>query len=153
MIFDRTQTDVDNAKMLRSGKVQNFIELTSGEIETLERGTLTINAINRIEDKQSELKGIINDIGYWNTPILNKSWGYSNIFYTEEFQRILSNADTLRDAFFVYTDTPNTPIVSYKYDTLNNIEKILVDIENIITNMTSRFRECNTFECGEVNTN
>ena len=59
MIFDRTQNDVDTAILIRSEKVQNFETLTESEIATLEKGTLTINTLNRIENKQSELKNLV----------------------------------------------------------------------------------------------
>ena len=52
MIFDRTQNDVDTAIRLRREKVQTFQELTESEIVILEKGTLTINTLNRIESKQ-----------------------------------------------------------------------------------------------------
>ena len=54
MIFDRTQNDVDTAILLRNTKVKNFETLTESDIATLEKGTLTINTINRIENKQEE---------------------------------------------------------------------------------------------------
>ena len=109
MIFDRTQNDVDTAILLRREKVQAFQELTEHEIATLEKGTLTINTLNRIENKQEELKNLFNDMGYWNTPITNKVWGENDIFNVDEFQRIIDNTNVLRQAFFVYKDTPNTP--------------------------------------------
>ena len=56
MIFDRTQNDVDTAILLRNTKVKKFETLTESEIATLEKGTLTINTLNRIEAKQEELK-------------------------------------------------------------------------------------------------
>ena len=61
MIFDRTQNDVDTAILLRDTKVKKFETLTESEIATLEKGTLTINTLNRIENKQEEfVKTILN---------------------------------------------------------------------------------------------
>ena len=149
MIFDRTQNDVDTAIILRREKVQNFQELTESEIATLEKGTLTINTLNRIENKQDELKNLFNDMGYWNTPITNKVWGENDIFNVDEFQRILDNTNVLRNAFFVYKDTPNTPPISYHYNDINALEKILYDLDVMINNVKSHYRECGTFESGE----
>ena len=115
MIFDRTQNDVDTAIILRREKVQKFQALTESEIATLEKGMLTINTLNRIENKQEELKNLFNEIGYWNTPIANKVWSENDIFSADEFQRILNNTNILRQAFLVYKATPNTPPVSYHY--------------------------------------
>jgi hypothetical protein len=149
VIFDRTQNDVDTALRLRREKVQTFRELTESEIATLEKGTITINTLNRIENKQDELKNIFNDMGYWNTPITNKVWGENNIFNVDEFQRILDNTNVLREAFFIYKATPNTPPVSYYWQDINALEKILYDLDVMINDVKSHYRECGTFECGE----
>ena len=153
MIFDRTQNDVDTAILLRDTKVKKFETLTESDIETLERGTLTINTLNRIETKQEELKNLFNDIGYWNTSIITKVWNENDIFNVDDFQRILNNTNTLRKAFFVYKDTPNTPPISYYWDDINALEKILFDLDVMINDVKSHYRECGTFECGEENEN
>ena len=137
MIFDRTQNDVDTAILLRREKVQAFQELTEREIATLEKGTLTINTLNRIESKQEELKNLFNDIGYWNTPISTRQWAYADIFEGAQFDRILSNLEILIKAFFIYKDTPNVPDNNYrKYQTINDVK--------------SRYKRCGTFRCGEL---
>ena len=149
MIFDRTQNDVDTAIFLRDTKVKKFETLTESEIATLEKGTLTINTLNRIENKQEELKNLFNDMGYWNTPIINKVWSENDIFNVDEFQRILDNTNVLRQAFFVYKATPNTPPISYHYNDINALEKILYDLDVMINDVKSHYRECGTFESGE----
>lgn len=149
MIFDRTQNDVDTAVVLRREKVQTFQELSESEIATLEKGMLTINTLNRIETKQEELKNLFNDMGYWNTPITNKTWSENDIFNVDEFSRILDNTNVLRRAFFVYKDTPNTPPISYYWNDINALEKILFDLDVMINDVKSNYRECGTFESGE----
>jgi hypothetical protein len=159
MIFDRTQNDVDTAIRLINEKVKfdpvtmqpiNPEALTETEIVTLEKGTLTINTLNRIENKQEELKNLFNDMGYWNTPITNKVWDFSGIFKGEDFDRILKNLEMLKNAFFVYKNTPNIPDNNYrKYQTINDVEKILYDLDVMINDVKSHYRECGNFECGE----
>ena len=150
MIFDRTQNDVDTAILLRNEKVKKFKELTESEITTLEKGTMTYNTLNRIENKQDELKNLFNDMGYWNTPIINKVWGENDIFNVDDFQRIIDNTNILRNAFFVYKETPNTPPVSYHYNDINALEKILVDLDVMINDVKSKYKRCGTFRCGEL---
>lgn len=161
MIFNRTQNDVDTAIRLRNEKVKfdpitmqpiNPEELTESEIATLEKGTITYNTLNRIEGKQEELKNLFNDMGYWNIPITNKQWTENDIFDNNgerDFQRILDNTNVLRNAFFVYKDTPNTPPISYHYNDINALEKILYDLDVMINDVKSHYRECGTFESGE----
>lgn len=150
MIFDRTQNDIDTAVRLRVEKVQKFQELSENEVATLEKGTLTINTLNRIESKQEELKNLFNSMGYWNTTTINKMWGENDIFNVDEFQRILDNTNVLRQAFFVYKDTPNTPPISYYWDDINALEKILNDLGVMIDDVKSKYRECGNFQCGEA---
>ena len=150
MIFDRNQNDVDTAMLLRDTKVKNFETLTESEIATLEKGMLTINTLNRIENKQEELKNLFNDMGYLNTPITNKTWGENDIFNADEFQRILDNTNVLMRAFFVYKDTPNTPPISYYWQDINALEKILYDLDVMISNVKADYRYCGEFECGEL---
>jgi hypothetical protein len=150
VIFDRTQNDVDTAIRLRDTKVKSFEELTESDIKYLEKGTLTINTLNRIENKQEELKNLFNSMGYWNTPIKNKVWDYTQIFNVDEFQRILDNTNVLREAFFVYKGTPNTPPISYHWQDINALEKILYDLDVMISNVKSNYRFCGDFECGEM---
>lgn len=158
MIFDRTQNDVDTAIRLRNEKVKfdpitmqpiNLDELTPIELETLNKGTFNYTDLNRIKNKQDELKNLFNEMGYWNTPISNKVWGENDIFNVDEFQRILDNTNVLRQAFFVYKGTPNTPPVSYHYNDINALEKILFDLDVMINDVKSHYRECGTFESGE----
>lgn len=150
MIFDRTKNDVYAAIQIRDTKVKAFEELTEEDIAILERGMMTVNTINRIEQKQGQLKEIINGMGYWNADISNKNWGYEGIFDATEFQRVLENTEKLRSGFIVYSQTPKVPKVSYNYEDINAIEKILYDISSMSVEIKTNYRECGNFVCGEV---
>ena len=149
MIYDRTKKDVQNAIKIRSEKVQKFIALNDEEVAILEKGFITINTINRIENKQSELKTLLNNIGYYNTDIYNKTWSESDIFTENDLIRIVNNVISLRKAFFVYFNSPPNPIAKYHYTEINSIEKILYDLETMEKYVKENFKECNTFYCGE----
>lgn len=150
MIFDRTQTDIDKAVKIRAEKVQTFQELTPEDIEILEKGTLTINTLNRIEEKQEELKNLFEEDFYFVDKIEHKYWSYTDFFIQEDFDRILFNLEMLKKAYFVYTHTPKTPDNNYrKYQTINDVEKILYDLDIMISDVKSHYRECGSFECGE----
>lgn len=149
MIYDRTAADVELAKSIRSNKVQNSISLTDEDVTALERGTLTINTLNRIEEKQAELKTLINNEGYYNINISNKFWSYNDIFAAEDLKRIINNDNILKNAFFVYLSTPQTPNAKYDYEVLNAIEEILYDLDVMINDVKSNYKECGAFECGE----
>lgn len=150
MITDRTQEDVDNALKIREEKVKTFQTLSEEEVNTLERGMLTVNTLNRIEEKQNELKNLINGLGYWNTHAENKTdWKIDDIFTEADFQRIIDNENILRSAFFTHKNAPNTPNMSFHYEDINSLEAILVDLNVMINDVKSRYRRCGTFRCGQ----
>lgn len=148
MIYNRTLSDVTSAKKIREEKVKKFIQLTDDEITTLERGTITINTLNRIENKQAEIKAILDDMGYFNTPVINKTWTYNDIFSETDLQRLVDNNIALRNAFYALTDSPQNAIAKYHYVEINSLEKILFDISSNIEYTISKYRRCGTFNCG-----
>lgn len=151
MITDRTIEDVQNAARIRDEKIKIFQELTEDDIETLERGMMTVNTLNRIEKKQAELKELLKGMGYWSKGIVNKTdRTNTDIFYKEDFKRIIDNENILKQAFFVYKDTPNTPDISFGYEEINALEKILEDLENMIKDVKKSYRECGMTESGEM---
>ena len=161
MIFDRTQNDVDTARILRNEKVKfdpitmqpiNLDELTPTELETLNKGTFNYTDLNRIENKAAELKALFDDIGYFAGSVNTKAWEHSQIFGIEDFERILANLDVLRRAYYIYKETPDIPRARYHFQNINDIEKILFDLETMYEDMKGYVRECGTFECGEENT-
>jgi hypothetical protein len=149
LITDRTQEDVDSAKNIIDSKVKLFLELTVEDLQILERGTIGIGTINRVGSKQEELKNKMETNGYFVENIETKIWDYNDIFGETDFLQLINNTILLRDAFFVYSNTPADVYLSYDYKNINNLEKILVDMENILDYMIANFRECGTFYSGE----
>lgn len=147
MIFDRTQNDVDAAISLRNSKVKAFEDLTSEEINILERGTITINTLNRIENKQAEIAELLSQLSI-NVNIENKNWEEIQIFNQAEFQRILDNLNVLTNSFCVYSNTPNIPKISYHFEDINAIEKILFDLEELYNKALKSFLYCGITYCG-----
>ena len=148
MIFNRTISDVSNAKEIIKNKIQLFLAVTNDEIEILEKGTLTINTLNRIEEKQKELSESLKKIGYFGNQIITKSWSIEDKFYLDDLRRIISNNEILRDSFYVYYDTPESPSAEYYYTNINDIEKILYDIEQTISDVISLYKFCGSYYCG-----
>ena len=147
MIFDRSQEDVDAAIRLRNEKVKEFESLTIEEINTLERGTITINTLNRIENKQIEIVELFSNLSI-NVDIENKNWEENQIFDKTEFQRILDNLNVLVKSFCVYSNTPNIPKISYHFEDINAIEKILFDLEELYNKALKSFLYCGITYCG-----
>ena len=148
MIFDRKRSHVYDSIRIRDQKIKKFLPLTDEDIYILERGAVTVETINRIEEKQSELKSILNRMGYWNTPTENKLWNESMIFFAEDHERLVKNAVHLINAFYTFDDTPKTLIAEYTYSAWNDLEKILYDLGRMANVTRSNYRECGIAECG-----
>lgn len=148
MIFDRTLSDVTQAVEIREKKVKGGQELTESDIEILSRGFLTVETLNRISQKQSEIKEILNTMGYYNTPVVVKTWGLGDYFLKSDLENIVKNNEILRKAYYVFATTPKEAVARAHFEELNKIEKTLFDLGEMADDMMSRFRLCGTFNCG-----
>lgn len=149
MITDRNASDVENAGTLRL-MIQSGQTLSDAEKMAFERGACTVTMLNRIENAQKDIAERLNKYAY-TVSIINKTWTNAQIFGYADCLRLTENADKLKNAFYTYGTTPETPGYIYGYKGANDIEKILEDIDALISDMMSKFRECGTFYCGEVN--
>jgi hypothetical protein len=148
MIFNRTQADVEKAILIRNDKVKKFAELSSDDIEALEHGFITINTINRVEEKQAELYGFFIGSGYYCPKISNRIWQAGDIFKDEDFERLISNDDILKVAFFPLSETPTQVLARYNFQNLNNLEKILFDLGENYEYMLANWKRCGMYRCG-----
>lgn len=148
MITDRTQKDVDAARKIRAEKVQKFIELTEADINTLERGFITTNTLNRIENKQSELKEILHEAGY-SVNIINRTWQYNDFFNNSELNRLIENDKILRKNFELFPDMPSIPQPKYSYNNINALEKILVVTQEAFEAQEAAYIYCGTHYTGQ----
>ena len=87
MIYDRTAQDVSRCKELRN-KLQKGEVLTEGEIALFERGSVTINTLNRIESAQGFIKATLKPMGYYASSVVNKGWFDGDIFFEADLKRI-----------------------------------------------------------------
>ena len=148
MIYDRTAQDVSRCKELRN-KLQKGEVLTEGEIALFERGSVTINTLNRIESAQGFIKATLKPMGYYASSVVNKGWFDGDIFFEADLKRIVDNTKALRSAFFDFASTPSNPREEYHFREFNHIEKILDDINIMIPLVQGLYRECGTIESGE----
>lgn len=150
MITDRTAADVMAANVLRL-KIQSGLTLTTTETAAFERGTCTATMLNRIENAQKTLAETLRGSGYMVSIENKTNLTATDIFGNADYRRLLENIALLRSAFYTYSSTPDTPGYIYGWKEANDIEKILKDIDDMIADMKSRYRECGTFSCGEEN--
>lgn len=101
-VYDRTQSDINN----RTSK-----------------GHYNAADLNRVEQNCAHLAAILG------VDISTRTWSRTDFPTPGEFERILANLNALRDAFFVYQNTPSTPQNPInEYHKANDIEQILHDL-------------------------
>lgn len=149
MIYDRTQEDVENAKRTIIEKVQKFYELSDEDLEILERGTVTIDTVNRISKKQDELLGLFVSLGYYGGEFEPLEWRVGDIFNEYDLMSLINRNEVLRPIFFTYSDTPGRAALEYTYNAFNDIERLLFDLEKMYEFVVANIKECDTFDSGE----
>lgn len=150
LIIDRKQSDVDRAKQLIE-KAKVIENLSSSELtEYLSglKGCYNISDLNRVEEAVEYISEWLRELGYFN--IVNiKKWTDGERFTTSQVNRYLNNIKILRDTIIVASNTLVVP-ASYKpFANANNIEKILFDLKNIITNSLNMYISCGVANCGQ----
>ena len=141
MIYNRTYTDIINAKKLFANKIQKFIELTADEQSTIDKAYFNLTAINRITSKINDIWHQIVGYGGEKIEIQDvREWGEQEFFNIANFTNIRQNiADIiLQLSALEFIDTTDYQIAydkltdDYIYTNLNNLEKLLFDIYDIL---------------------
>lgn len=151
MIFNRTQEDVNNAIKIREEKIKKFISLTDEELAILERGIITINTLNRIEDKQEELKNLFEEAGY-NLDLIIKKWEVKDFFTELDWQNWFDNFQTIKENIPLYDNMPEIPNATnlkIDYKIMNDIEKFLYLVEEIYEKIKSMYVYSGTIYSGQ----
>lgn len=139
LITDRTQADVNRVKEI-AVKAKNGTWTAAERAEWLAgmKGAYNYTDFNRVESAVKELAAIL---GVTVTTVT--TWDSKAIPKAADIQRYLGNIDKLRTVCAALATTPQTPESMHRmtYQTANQIEQILTDIEAAINSW---------YRCGEV---
>ena len=160
MIVDRTSADVERWKELRN---KGWVNMTEDErrewlgeivpIQAASKGMYTHNDLNRVERAVESIVGRFESLGYCLSSIRTKTdWTYRDAFWSADMERYYKNIILLRESLTVYRDTPNAPKVgeTMTYEIANNIEKILMDIDELYVNLIKSWYYSGDVISGEV---
>lgn len=146
LIYDRTEQDVETARTQR------------GTTLTPLKGCYNITDLNRVESAVKLLAAALTSAGYpvEVTPVLkgskaeDREWQEGDIVRRAQWTTYLDNVQKLRDAYYTLAETGELPAPGdkLKYTGANTIEKILADIDLLISWMKSSYRRCGTFRAG-----
>ena len=160
LITDRTLLDVERWKELRNkgwnGMTEQERQEWMGEITSTPsavKGMYTHNDFNRVESAVKALSERLTELGYKHSPLVVKTdWSYDDEVWKQDMERYLSNIATIRKTIHVFPNTPTTPTVNNNLDYMsaNDIEKILIDVDTIATNIVKTQKYVGEIISGEV---
>jgi hypothetical protein len=142
-IFDRTIDDVYYA----IAKIEEWKGTEAKEVTDL-KGCLNVSDINRIDGNIQYLKERLNALYYFPST-LHVVWDGDDLPDEMDINILLGSLWNVVDAYFKPTNSPDVPDTMLTYTQINDIEKILYLVKEMIEDMVASFRECGTFNCGE----
>lgn len=134
LITDRTQDDVDTFAKLAKMRWQ---DMSDAERATFNagRGDYSADAMNRVGEAVNYLVARVNAAGGRIRPF-NRTYGAAEEITESSSAEYLSAIATVRAAVAVFETTPAVPdsLAGLDYVKANNIEKILKDVDTLLTN-------------------
>lgn len=149
LVTDRTQADVAYAQAL----TQKISAGTATEAELAEwnaaslKGSYNASDLNRVGAAMQYVASCLVEQGYVVSVSPKTDWGEEDTPTQSDTQRYLADLAVLRSTFAVLQSTPAVPagMEALTYTEANNIEKILEDIDYLLTNTAKGW-----FYSGEV---
>lgn len=152
LITDRTQADVDYAARLNEAGWDGMTEDERTAWTLGLKGTYNASDLNRVGNAVNYVAGRLEDAGY-SVPVDPKiDWLESDIPTESSMERYLEDVEAIRSTLTVLPGTPDVPenMVGLTYEEANDIERILLAVDTLITNMINAYLYSNEINCGEV---
>ena len=154
LITDRTQADVDRVKVIAK-KIESG---TASESELAEwnaaalKGSYNASDLNRVGAAMQYVAERINWYGYVVSVSPKTDWMEEDTPTQSDMQRYLADLAVLRSKFAMMQTIPTVPedMEQLTYTEANNIEKILEDIDYLLTNTAKGWFYSGDLFSGEV---
>lgn len=153
LITDRVQADVDRVAYL-AGRVSAGTATDAEKTEWASdlKGAYNASDLNRVGAAVAYVAGRLNGYGYAVTVNPKQDWTGSDIPTAGQMAAYLRDVDTLRGAIAVMNSTPPTPdsASGLTWREANDIEKILLDVDELLTRMAAAWFYSGDLYAGEV---
>lgn len=152
LITDRTQADVDRVSSLAQKGYAAMTDDEKTEWNAGLKGAYNATDLNRVGSAVNYVAGRLNTQGYSVTVAPKIDWTVTDIPEPAQLTAYLADVATIRAALAVYADTPEAPADMEKltYAEANDIERILLDVDALITNMMAAWYYTGELYSGEV---
>lgn len=152
LITDRTQADVDYAARLNAAGWDGMTADERTQWNLGLKGTYNAADLNRVGNAVNYVAGRLEGAGY-SVPVNPKiDWLESDIPTYSDMEIYLNNVEIIRGTLTVPPATPEVPedMETLTYEEANDIERILLAVDALITNMINDYFYSNEIVCGEV---
>lgn len=158
LVTDRTQADANRVKALnrriQKDGLDSLTEAEATEWLAGMKGAYNAQDLNRVGGAVRYLADVLHGYGYQAEVEVKQDWAREDFPKEALMQAYLDNVKALIASYYTLPNTPEPPESMNKlnWQGANDIEKLLVDIKEIIRRMEGGFRYCGTFNCnqGEV---
>ncbi|WP_050697625.1 hypothetical protein [Anaeromassilibacillus senegalensis] len=152
LVTDRTEGDIERWRLLHG---KSFSAMTAAErTEWIAgmKGAYNAVDLNRVGQAMQYIAGRLHGYGYAVEVAPKTDWVVTDIPSKDQLDRYAHDIAALRQAVAVYASTPGAPADMEKltYQEANDIEKILVDLDEIITKIAAAWYYSGDFYAGEV---
>lgn len=153
LITDRTQADVDRVKRLRKKWAAGTItQAEKDEWFSEMKGAYNASDLNRVGSAIRYINQRLLEAGYGKELEIKADWRETDNNYIGSLDYYLQAVRQLRSWFTTMENTPAVPddMQNLTYIEANNIEKILMDLDFLITQMGKSFFYSGEIASGEV---
>lgn len=152
LITDRTQADVDRVLALSAKGWAGMSAEERAEWSAGLKGAYNAGDLNRVQAAVEYLAGVFESYGYTVNLQATPTWAIGEIPTEAQMGVYLANASVLRAVLDMPSTTPAIPtdMALLTYIEANNIEQILTDIDQLLTNAAAAWYYSGDLFSGEV---
>ena len=152
LITDRTEYDVAHVKALSEKGLDGMSDAEKSEWGGEMKGTYNASDLNRVGLAVDYLTIRLRSYGISAETAPKTDWSTDDAPTISQMRKYLADVVALRSAIAVLPTTPEVPtdMEGLTYAEANDIEKILIDIDRLITNMTFAWFYSSDIYSGEV---
>lgn len=152
LITNRAKEDVDRVKELVSKGYDAMSDAEKAEWNGEMKGAYNASDLNRVGLAVDYLTRRLRSYGISAATAPKTDWTVDDAPTISQMRQYLADVEALRSAIAVLQTTPVVPsdMEGLTYTEANDIEKILTDIDRLITNMTAAWFYSGDIYSGEV---
>ena len=153
LVLQTGEVEVDNEALILRGDGRAYIEndvlvVRIGVVYDL-KGCLNVMDINRIEGNIAYLSEQLLNL-YYPVSVRTQQWTKDGLPTILDSQRIISNIQSLINAYYQPNDAPTLPSAMKSYNDINSIERNIDLIKYLLDCMVNSFRKTGTHQSGST---